>query len=71
MIWRPHQILTPPTDEEIATMEPQDLIDLHKKKKEIKKDEAGKGPDVVNNNLFVGSTAEMLKMIKDNQHNDG
>lgn len=30
MIWRPHQILTPPTDEEIATMEPQDLIDLHK-----------------------------------------
>jgi hypothetical protein len=49
----------------------KDLIDLHKKKKEIKKDEAGKGPDVVNNNLFVGSTAEMLKMIKDNQHNDG
>jgi hypothetical protein len=49
----------------------KDLIDLHKKKKEIKKDEAGKGPDVVNNNLFVGSTSEMLKMIKDNQHNDG
>jgi len=29
MNWKPHPILTPPTDEEIALMEPSDLIELH------------------------------------------
>lgn len=28
--WRQHEILKPPTDEELAAMEPQDLIDLHR-----------------------------------------
>lgn len=29
MKWRSHQILSPPTDDEIAEMEPEDLITLH------------------------------------------
>lgn len=37
------------------------LLDLSKKKKEI---EAADGPSTINNNLFVGSTAELLKLIK-------
>jgi len=39
------------------------LLDLSKKKKEI---EAADGPSTINNNLFVGSTAELLKLIKTN-----
>jgi len=27
--WRKHPILKPPTDEEIAVMEPSDLVNLH------------------------------------------
>jgi len=30
MIWKQHQILSPPNDDEIALMEPQELVDLHK-----------------------------------------
>lgn len=41
----------------------KDLLDLHKKKKDLKHEESG-GPDTVNNNLFIGSTADLLKMIK-------
>jgi hypothetical protein len=40
------------------------LLDLSKKKKDLDKDE--NNPTTVNNNLFVGSTAELLKIIKDN-----
>jgi hypothetical protein len=43
----------------------KDLLDLHKKKKELKhEDKAPGGPDTVNNNLFVGSTADLLAMLK-------
>lgn len=41
----------------------KDLLDLSKKKKDI---EANEGPTTVNNNLFVGSSAELLKMLKSN-----
>ena len=41
----------------------KDLLDLHKKKKELKHEDKD-GPETVNNNLFVGSTADLLKMIK-------
>lgn len=41
----------------------KDLLDLHKKKKELKHEDKA-GPDTVNNNLFVGSTADLLAMIK-------
>ena len=30
MKWRTHQILSPPTDEEISLMEPADLVELHR-----------------------------------------
>jgi hypothetical protein len=41
----------------------KDLLELHKKKKELKHEDKD-GPDTVNNNLFVGSTADLLKMIR-------
>jgi hypothetical protein len=30
MIWRKHQILTPPTDEELIQMTPEEVLSLHK-----------------------------------------
>ena len=30
MIWRPHQILTPPTDEEIIEMTPEEVLSIHR-----------------------------------------
>ena len=39
------------------------LMDLQKKKKDIE-EESKKGPSTVNNALFVGSTADLAKMIK-------
>lgn len=41
----------------------KDLLDLHKKKKELFKTE--EDPKTINNNLFVGSTAELQKLIAD------
>lgn len=38
------------------------LLDLQKKMKDL--DEVVKGPTTVNNSLFVGSTAELSKLIK-------
>ena len=40
----------------------KDLIDMHKKKKELT-GEAPIGPETVNNNLYVGSTSDLLKII--------
>jgi hypothetical protein len=42
----------------------KDLIEVSTKKNEDK-DAEDKGPEVVNNNLFVGSTADLQKMLKD------
>lgn len=39
------------------------LLDLQKKMKDLEKDEVK--PETVNNNLFVGSTAELQKLLKD------
>lgn len=41
----------------------KDLIDMHEKKQKItgQKPEA---PDTVNNNLFVGSTSDLLKLMR-------
>lgn len=42
----------------------KDLIDLQKKKKDlVKKEESS--PQSVHNNLFVGTTADLAKMIED------
>jgi len=47
----------------------KDLIDLHdKKKKLLNTEQENVSPNTVNNNLFVGSTSDLLKMI--NQEND-
>jgi len=45
----------------------KDLLNIQKKVKDLQKEEEAKGGDVKNvtNALFVGSTAEMLKMLKD------
>ena len=41
------------------------LMDLQKKVKEVNEEEKSKGTSTVNNALFVGSTAELAKMIKE------
>lgn len=41
----------------------KDLLELAKRKKELEHKDP-EGPQTVNNNLFVGSSAELLKMIK-------
>ena len=41
------------------------LADLHKKIKEIDEDKAKPQSNVTNNALFVGSTSELSKMLKD------
>ena len=40
------------------------LIDLQAKMKELNKEEKAKGPSTVNNALFVGSTSELSKLLK-------
>ena len=40
------------------------LMDLQKKLKDVKEESQQKGPNTVNNALFVGSTAELAKLIK-------
>jgi hypothetical protein len=46
----------------------KDLMGLRKTKKELEKGEDREDPKTVNNNLFIGSSAELLKMIKDNSN---
>ena len=40
------------------------LLDLQKKMKDIEEPSKAKGPTTVNNALFVGSTAELSKLLK-------
>lgn len=42
----------------------KDLLELSKRRKEL---EGEKNPTTINNNLFVGSTAELQKLIKNNE----
>ena len=41
------------------------LMDLQKKLKDVEEETVQKGPNTVNNSLFVGSTADLAKMLKD------
>ena len=41
------------------------LMDLQKKLKEVEEETVQKGPSTVNNSLFVGSTADLAKMLKE------
>ena len=45
-------------------------MDLQKKLKDVEEDKVVKGPSTVNNALFVGSTAELAKMLKDGLSKD-
>ena len=40
------------------------LMDLQKKLKDVNEEQQQKGPNTVNNALFVGSTAELAKLLK-------
>ena len=40
------------------------LMDLQKKLKDVNEESPTKGPNTVNNALFVGSTAELQKLLK-------
>tara|TARA_B100000287_G_C20674244_1_gene794621 strand:- start:1008 stop:1472 length:465 start_codon:yes stop_codon:yes gene_type:complete len=42
------------------------LMDLQKKLKDVNEEKESKGPTTVNNALFVGSTAELQKLLKQN-----
>lgn len=44
------------------TVANKELLDLSKKRKEIQSEDSG--PRTINNNLFVGSTAELQKLLK-------
>ena len=44
----------------------KDLLDIQKKVKDLKREET-KGPNNVTNALFIGNTAELQKMLKDNK----
>ncbi len=43
------------------------LMDLQKKLKDIEEEKIGKSSTTVNNALFVGSTAELAKLLKNNE----
>jgi hypothetical protein len=47
----------------------KDLLDLQSKKKKLLEEDPTASPQQVTNNLFVGSTAELQKYLK--QHKDG
>ena len=40
------------------------LMDLQKKLKDVNEEQQSKGPNTVNNAVFVGSTAELQKLLK-------
>ena len=46
------------------------LMDLQKKLKDIEEENVSKGPTTVNNALFVGSTAELAKLLKQQTENE-
>ena len=46
------------------------LMDLQKKLKDVEEEKQSKGPSTVNNALFVGSTADLAKMLKNGLKED-
>lgn len=44
------------------------LMNLQKTKKEVLRDKNAQGPTSVNNNLYVGSTTDLLKMLKNKEN---
>lgn len=48
----------------------KDLVSMGEKKKKDEEPKAPDGTPVTNNNLFVGSTAELQQILKDMRNND-
>jgi len=46
------------------------LMDLQKKLKDVEEEKQVKGPSTVNNALFVGSTADLAKLLKQQSKNE-
>ena len=46
------------------------LMEVQKKMKDIEEEKPSKGPSTVNNTMFVGSTAELQKFIKQSKLNN-
>jgi hypothetical protein len=46
------------------------LLDLQKKLKDVEEESQSKGPTNVTNALFVGSTADLAKLLKQNKSED-
>lgn len=46
------------------------LMDLQKKLKDVEEEKVSRGPTTVNNALFVGSTAELAKLLKQQTENE-
>ena len=46
------------------------LMDLQKKLKDVEEESKSKGPQNVTNALFVGSTADLAKMLKQQKTED-
>ena len=46
------------------------LLDLQKKLKDVEEESHSKGPTNVTNALFVGSTADLAKLLKQNKQQD-
>ncbi len=46
------------------------LLDLQKKLKDVEEETVQRGPTTVNNSLFVGSTAELSKLLKKKAENE-
>lgn len=46
------------------------LMELQKKLKDVNEDSSSKGPTNVTNALFVGSTAELAKLLKKNENDN-
>jgi hypothetical protein len=44
----------------------KDLLELAKRTKELERSDNDSSPQTINNNLFVGGTAELQKLIKQN-----
>lgn len=45
----------------------KELMNIHKQKKDVLKDDSNNSPQNVTNALFVGSTAELQKLLKNNK----
>jgi hypothetical protein len=46
------------------------LMDLQKKLKDVEEEKVSRGPTTVNNALFVGSTADLAKFLKQQTENE-